>query len=175
MIDRVRISNCKTDLVNFSESFITEKYIGWLNNKSTMRYSNQRFLTHDVNSCRKYLESFSNTTNLFFAILDIQTQEHIGTLTAYISDQHKIADVGILVGEESTWGKGYGIDAWMAMLNYLFDKKHMRKVTAGTVRSNIGMLKIMEKSGMQLEAIRPKHLVFDGVEEDVLLYAKFAQ
>jgi ribosomal-protein-alanine N-acetyltransferase len=164
----------KTLLKKFESNFITKKYVDWLNDPVTVRYSNQRFNQHSIESCKKYLKSFSDTQNIFFAVIRSSDQELIGTMTAYINTQHGTADVGILIGAQSVWGKGFGIDAWNVMLEFLFKEKKIRKVTAGTVRSNIGMIRIMEKSGMQLEATRPKQMVFDSKEEDVLLFGKFS-
>jgi ribosomal-protein-alanine N-acetyltransferase len=171
----IKLTGKSTYLVPFTKKHLTEKYVSWLNNGENVRYSNQQFLKHSLQSGEDFLNSFSGGQNLFMAIHSLENNEHIGTITAYLTAQHRIADVGILIGEPSSWGKGLGLDAWEVMMNYLFEKKNVRKVTAGTVKPNIGMIRIMEKSGMSLEAIRPRHLVYNGKEEDVLLYAKFAQ
>jgi ribosomal-protein-alanine N-acetyltransferase len=160
-------------LVTFTKQHLTDKYIGWLNNPENVRFSNQQFQKHSFESCEKFLDSFSDNQNIFMAIHTLDDQ-HVGTLTAYFNPKHGLVDVGILVGESSCWGKGIGLDAWNTIFKYLFDVKGVRKITAGTVRSNIGMIRIMEKSGMVLEAVRPKHLIYHGKEEDVLLYAKLS-
>jgi RimJ/RimL family protein N-acetyltransferase len=49
----------------------------------------------------------------------------------------------------------------------------IRKITAGTLSSNIGMQKIMEKSGMMLEGRKIRQEIVEGIEEDILFYAKF--
>ena len=47
-------------------------------------------------------------------------------------------------------------------------------VTAGTLACNLGMVKLMERSGMTLEGVRKAQELVDGVPEDVVLYARFA-
>ena len=49
----------KIKLVKFNKKFLTKRYISWLNDKKLMRFSEQRFKKHTLNSCKKYLEEFS--------------------------------------------------------------------------------------------------------------------
>ena len=44
----------------------------------------------------------------------------------------------------------------------------MRKVTGGTLKCNIGMVKIMERSGMQLEVVRAQQEIVAKVAWDTL-------
>ncbi len=71
------------------------------------------------------------------------------------------------------WGKGIGLDAWSTLLDYLLNVCCLRKVTGGTLRCNVGMVRIMERSGMQLEAVRVQQELVDQVAHDALYYAKF--
>src|SRR4051794_38821663 len=96
----------------FTSSDIDETYVGWLNDPEVVRFSNQRFRRHDRQSCARYLDSFAETPNLFMSMRRRVDDAAIGTMTAYISEPHSTADVGIMVGDKATWGKGYGQDAW---------------------------------------------------------------
>ena len=51
----------------------------------------------------------------------------------------------------------------------------LRKVTAGTMACNLGMVKLMEKCGMTLEATRKAHEMLDGQAVDLLYFAKFSK
>jgi RimJ/RimL family protein N-acetyltransferase len=81
--------------------------------------------------------------------------------------------MGILIGERSSWGKGLGGDAWFSLLNGLLSLRQIRKVTAGAMGCNQSMIRVIQKSGMQLEAIRPKQELLDGEPQDILYFAKF--
>lgn len=154
----------------FVDSNITPEYLGWLRNKDLMKYSNQRFRLHNIETCKAYLNSFKGTDNLFFAIY--QGAEFIGTMTAYVSQIHKTADMGILIGVPSQ-GKGLGSDAWATLMRYLF-QAGARKVTGGTLRCNSAMIKIMLNSGMNPDGVRIAHELVDGKPEDILYFAKFS-
>jgi ribosomal-protein-alanine N-acetyltransferase len=157
----------------FTLADISAEYIAWLNDPLVVRYSNQRFLTHTEASCRRYFESFANTPNLFLSIR-MQTDDlAVGTMTAYVSPHHGTADIGIMVGRSSVWGSGVGQDAWETLLNWLLALPGIRKVTAGAMRGNAAMVRIMEHSGMMHEATRAEQELLDGVAQDILYFAKF--
>jgi len=163
----------KVVLKPFLIADINDTYIGWLNDKNVMKYSNQRFLLHGMDSCLRYQASFEGTNNLFMAIRRLSDNDLIGTLTAYIASNHGTVDVGIMIGNQSIWGMGYGLDAWITMTNWLLRRKDIRKLTAGTLACNFGMIKLMERSGMVLEATRKDQEMVDGKAVDILYYAKF--
>lgn len=159
----------------FTESDITADYIRWLNDPEVVRFSNQRFRRHDEKSCLDYLRSFGGSDNLFLAVRLANDKRLIGTMTAYVSSQHGTADMGLLVGERGLWGQGFGLEAWNLLLNYLLQVRRLRKITAGTLRCNVGMTRIMERSGMRMEAVRSHQELVDGEPQDVLHFAKFRE
>lgn len=160
-------------LTLFDESCITREYLEWLRDEEVVRFSGQRFRRHSKRSSLEYLSSFDGTDNLFLAIRKRKSGRMIGTMTVYISLHNGTADIGILVGDKSQWGKGLGLDAWSVAMEYLLNKRALRKVTGGTVRCNVGMMKLFERSGMNLEAVKYKQQIIDGREEDELYFAKF--
>ena len=168
------LSGRKVVLQRFSESDITDAYIGWLNDPVTMRFSNQRFLRHDQHSSQRYLASFDGSPNLFFSVRDKSNGNAIGTMTAYLLPMHSTADMGILIGDSSVWGKGFGLDAWTTLMQHLLVELQVRKVTAGTLACNAAMLSLAAKSGMQPDGQRRKQELVDGAPHDILYFAKFA-
>lgn len=163
----------KTHIRMFLEKDISNEYLAWLNDQSTMRYSRQSEQLHSRQSALSYLASFDNTSNLFLAIDNIETDKSIGTMTVYIEKHHGTADIGILIGERNLWGQGFGFDAWSTIMDHLSQSRKIRKITGGAVSSNAGMIRVMERAGMTLEATRNAQRVIDGQLVDEILYAKF--
>jgi len=157
----------------FTRASISDEYLSWLRDPEVVRFSNQRFRTHTHSSSLAYVDSFCGSTNLFLGILQNETKRLVGTITAYRSQHHQIADMGILIGDRNCWGRGIGLDAWTSLMNYLLNVCSLRKVTGGTLRGNVGMVRIMERSGMVLEAVRAQQELVDQVPTDALYYAKF--
>ncbi len=157
----------------FEKKDITSEYISWLNNPEVVKYSNQRFITHNHETCKSYFESFQNSNNIFLAITDKSSKNMIGTMTIYFSVNHQTADIGIMIGNEEFWGKGIGEQAWQAVMNLLIQGEGIRKVTGGTIADNKGMMRIFDKVGMVPDGVRKNHEIIDGTPCDIYYFAKF--
>ena len=162
-------------LRKFIKEDVTNKFVAWLNDPRVVKYSNQRFLNHSRQSCLDYVDSFVGTENIYLAIEDTNSRMLHGSITAFRQDHHGTADIGIMVGNRLAWGRGIGYKAWILLMNYLIKQLKVRKVTGGTLRSNLAMVRIMEKSKMKLEAVRQEHELVDGVPEDILYFCKFSR
>lgn len=154
------------DLIHLSDD-----YISWLNDPEIVKYSDQRFHVHTRESCQRYLESFRDTANLFLAL--IESGRHVGTMTVYFDQNHGVADLGILIGYREAWGNGYGTEAWIAVSEALLDAG-VRKISAGTLETNMGMRTIMTRAGMIPDGRRRAHRVVGGQPVDVVYAAMFA-
>ncbi len=159
----------------FQPADITAGYLNWLNDPMVTRFSNQRFRTHTAESCAVYLASFTRTHNSFLLITQRSDGQPIGTATVYRSPQHGTADMGLMVGDRQCWGQGYGRETWQALLEALLQEPRIRKVTGGTARTNQAMVRIMERSGMELEAVRKRQELIEGQPVDLLYYARFTK
>jgi [ribosomal protein S5]-alanine N-acetyltransferase len=152
---------------------ISDAYVGWLNDPEVTRYSNQRFVTHTRESCLRYVTSFDTSDSLFLIAERIEDKKPIGTLTVFPWPYHGVADVGIMIGERSLWGGGYGQETWSLVVEWLLEQTWVRKVTAGTLVLNKAMLKLMERSGMHYEGTWFAQEIVDGEPVDQVFYARF--
>ena len=168
---KINIKSKKLVLSDFQEDDISDKYLSWLNDPEVVQFSRQRFIKHDFLSSKKYFESFVSSNNLFISIKLHKVNKMIGTMTVYFSEPNN-ADVGILIGDKSQWGKGHGKDAWNSLLMWLENELNIVKITAGTLASNIGMLNVMKESGMSLEA-KKTHETIDSKSIDILYFSRF--
>jgi len=158
----------------FLKSDISNTYVSWLNDLEVVKYSNQRFLNHTIESCYDYLKSFVGTNNIYMAIEDKATKELYGSITAYIQINHGTADIGLMIGNQETWGKGFGLEAWTLMMDFLLTQRNIRKVTGGTLKVNTGMIRIMQKSMMIHEATRKSQELFNNKPVDIFYFCKFS-
>ena len=158
----------------FSERFLTERYVGWLNDPKTTEFSDQRFRRHTLASCLEYFESFRDSPNYFWAVVEIERQHgHIGNMNAYIDATHGTADIGIMIGEASARGRGYASEAWMGVCDFLFREAGLRKITAGALALNLPMLGVMARAGMSEDGRRVRQQIWNGQEVDVVYRALF--
>ena len=97
-----------------------------------------------LETSKAYLASFTNTSNLYLKIIECKTRRVIGSMTVYFDISATIADIGILIGNKSVWGKGYGLRAWVVLMDYLF-KQTNAKITGGCDVDNLKMISIFNK------------------------------
>ena len=175
MVEGKVIETQRLRIVPFSEAYLSSRYVNWLHDPEVVRYSEQRHKRHTLETCRQYWQSFNDSPHFFWAITAVDREsEHIGNINAYLDADNSTASVGIMIGERRVWGKGYGLEAWVAVCHYLMYDIGIRKITAGTLAVNKGMLRIMEKSGMVADGRWIRHCLVDGKEVDIIFAALFS-
>lgn len=157
-------------LQKFSESDITDSYLGWLRDRELMKFSQQSGRVHTKESCLQYLDSFRDSPNHFWSVKRVDSNQAIGTLTIYVDTENQIADIGILIGDLSIRGTGAGSEAWGLAIEFCFTDLGLRKVTGGTVKPNLAMRRVFEKHRMLLEAELRQELVLQGQPTDVIRF-----
>jgi RimJ/RimL family protein N-acetyltransferase len=145
------------------------KMVEWLNDPDVTRYSEQRHQKHTVPFQRIYIGMMTRPHKY----LEIRTNDTIiGTITAHVDPYNDVADVGIMIGEKSLWGKGYGAEAWQAFCDYLLGNG-IRKVECGCMNINFGMKHICRKTGMNYEGRRFAHFLVGEDTVDMLYFGRF--
>ncbi len=170
------IGTQRLNLEPFSERYLDRGIVDWLNDPEVMRYSDNRHSTHTLETSHAYLTSFTDTPNYYWAILHQgATDIMIGSITAYVDVNNSVADIGILIGDKRYWQGGYGSEAFAGVVDWLITRRRIRKVTAGTMAVNTGMLGIMRKVGMREEGRKERYFLLDGHEIDKICGTVFAE
>jgi len=164
------ITGTMVELGPFGPDLITGEYLGWLNDKSLMRYSRQRLTSHTRDTALDYLRSFESSPNKFWAIYRRPDRLHIGTMTAYVDRAAGSADIGILVGHAEARGRGFGREAWGLAMDYLFRVEGVDNVTGGTSALNTAMVRVFHHWQMRLEEVEKDAEMIDGRPADVLRF-----
>ena len=149
-------------------------YLGWMTDPRVLRYLEARHVTHHVASLTTFIES--SNTDPAVLLLGIVTADgrHIGNIKlGPIDAQHRRADIGILIGETTMWGRGYAPEAIRTLAGHAFGRLRLRKLTAGFYESNGGSIRAFQKAGFQEEARLFAHWRLDNSREDGILMAKF--
>jgi RimJ/RimL family protein N-acetyltransferase len=64
-----------------------------------------------------------------------ERDEYIGTIELY-DIRYDTATLGIIIGEKTHWGRGYGPEAMSALLTYAFNKLNLERVKLNTFSDN---------------------------------------
>lgn len=79
-----------------------------------------------------------------------------------INWKDRTAVTGTLIGEKEYWGKGYGTDAKMILLDYAFNTLNLHKICSSTVEFNKRSLQYNLHCGYKLEGIERKQVFKKG-------------
>lgn len=73
---------------------------------------------------------------------------HIGNVMCYDIDYiHREAEIGIIIGDTSYWGHGYGFSAMVLMVDYIFSKIPLKKLYLHTLHWNGRARKCFQRCG----------------------------
>lgn len=170
--DMLVLETQRLRIAPFTEADVTDRYVGWLNDSDVVRYSEQRHRRHDRKSCTEYFESMRNQ---YFCSIRLQDgNTHIGNISATVDRPNCTVDLAILIGEKTAWGKGFGLEAWIAMMQYFLERSDIRRVTGGCAANNVAMVAIMERAGMKHDFTRPRAFLIDGEEVDSVHYVAYS-
>jgi len=161
---------CKIDTL--TPELVSQNHVDWLNNHDINRFLEARFRYHTLDTQKEYAETALQSNNhLLLNIYENSINSSIGTCSALVQLQHKTAEIGILIGEKSIWGQGYGQEVIAAFSESLFKTMGMRKITAGAYGQNRASIQLFIKCGFAIEGVRKSQVVgFNGVDDDVVIF-----
>jgi len=104
-------------------------------------------------------------------VLSIETIEgfFIGLMGVHqINWKDKVCSTGAIIGEKEYWGKGYGTDAKMVLLSYIFNTLNLHKVCSQVYAFNKRSLHYSLHCGYKIEGTRRKHIFKKGKYWDMI-------
>jgi len=88
-----------------------------------------------------------STGSCQFAIVTVDGK-HIGNCSCFnIDSLNRQAEIGIMVGEKEYWDQGYGTEALLIMLNYIFRYTDLNRIHLKTLDWNVRAQKCFQKCG----------------------------
>ena len=152
-------------------SDVNANYHRWMNDPEVIRYLECRFSANSMDAIKDFVHRMLNDRdNIFLAIILKDGDRHIGNIKiGSINRIHRLADIGLLIGEKDCWGKGYATEALRLVTNYAFNTLNLHKLIAGCYAGNKGSEKAFKKAGFVVEGIRKKHHYCDGIYVDSII------
>jgi ribosomal-protein-alanine N-acetyltransferase len=150
-----------------TEHDVTEKYVAWLNDPEINRFLEVKHQVDDLESCLRFVSSMndSRTENLFGIFVN---DEHIGNIKlGLINWVHQYGELSFFIGEKQSWGKGFITEAIAAVCSYGFNELGLVKIAAGCYAENLSSLRVLTKSGFEIEGLLKQHVNFEGSRQDV--------
>jgi len=165
--ERLHLQEVRTSDVN-------ENYYRWMNDPEITQYLESRFYSNSIETLQEYVKNFlGNKDNIFLAIVLKENHKLIGNIKmGPINWFHRLADIGVMIGEKDCWGKSYASEAISLLSEHAFKNLNLHKLTAGCYRPNKGSLRAFQKAGFETEGVWKKHSFFNGKYVDAVLLGR---
>lgn len=155
---------CKEDVMSATK---------WINDQDVTQYLTRIFPmsveaeTEVINEMMK-----SNQKNIPLAI--VADGKIIGIMGIHGIDWiNRTATTGAMIGEKEYWGKGYGTDAKMALLEYAFNTLNLRYIMSSVIAYNERSLRYSLHCGYVIEGRRRKRFFKKGRYWDEVVLGLF--
>ena len=162
-------------LRSLEEADASARYLGWLVDPEVTRFMNARHDEASIESLRAFIRRHDNRRSFLLGIFDREDGQHIGNCSAECKLDDRTAQLGVLIGERSYWGRGRNAvaEARTAFLDFLFGPLEMEKAFGPVYARNIPAIFNYKLLGFELEATLRSHVVCQGERMDVLVFAMF--
>jgi [ribosomal protein S5]-alanine N-acetyltransferase len=142
------------------------RILRWWNDGEVMYYADDN--PHPRTSLKELAEQFRRETVSWAGYMRrflIETTEGrpIGTILyrGYRSDTRS-ASMGIVIGEKTLWGRGYGTESIAVLLRHLFEDMRLHKVAITVSDFNARAIRAYEKCGFRRDGTLRHNAVIGG-------------
>ena len=112
-------SNCFLRVLNKRD--VSENYVMWLNDYEVSKYTQQKYIKHNLKSVEKFVvEKHESSNDFLFGIF--YNNIHIGNIKlGPIRWEHKSAEISYFIGNMSFWRKGIASTVVKKVVEYGID------------------------------------------------------
>ena len=147
-----------------------EKFCEWMNDKSVTEGINATKDVMTLEGEKKYLEDAINGDGLFFSIVKKESDELIGSCSIVNIDYMAgRGELGIIIGDKSSRGKGYGKEVMKMLLNFGFNSLNFHSMNLTVYPFNKNAIACYEKVGFKMMGKKREAAYHDGKYCDILI------
>ncbi|MEX1014852.1 MAG: GNAT family protein [Candidatus Paceibacterota bacterium] len=147
----------------------------WINDPEVTQYLSA-YLPMMEEDEREWFNSLSSKKPYDIVLTIMVDCNPIGVIGIHnVSLKDRTATTGALIGEKDCWGKGYGTEAKMILLNYAFNTLNLRKINSSVFEFNERSYAYSIKCGYKEEGVRKQQLFRNGKYWDEILLTVFKE
>ncbi len=145
-------------------SDVTENYVTWLNDEDINQFLQVRHQKHTLKTTRDYVQNLKESEhNFLFGIFEKNNNRHIGNIRLTISHPiDKVANIGILIGEKNSHGKGYAKESILKVTEFGFKKLNLKRIEAGFYENNDSGINSFLKCGYEIDGILKSYWIHNN-------------
>jgi RimJ/RimL family protein N-acetyltransferase len=148
----------------------------WFGDKEVVKYLIRQKPSSQKESLKWIQDEIKSKVNYVWAILD-ENKELIGNTRLKYDKKNKVGNLGIVIGEKRSWGKGYSYDALMLVIDFAFKKLKCNRLELMVYSDNERAKKLYKKLGFVFEG-RQRQKLYNSITkkfEDDEIYSILRQ
>jgi len=128
---------------------IGQTYLQWIRDKDINQFLEVRHnLPSTVSELQQFVASINDSSDSIMFGIFVGDHKHIGNIKLGPVDSINMrAEIGVLLGDKSEWGKGYATRAIQLVSKYAFECLGLVRLTAGMHEPNQGSFRVFIKAG----------------------------
>ncbi len=149
-----------------------ESLLRWFNDSEVIHYVNFHLPMTEMTE-EKYIENVAmSSTDVVFIIEALDDDNKlIGTMGLHgINPKDQNGSFGIVIGEKSHWGKGYGTEATQLIIEYAFHQLNLHRISANVLAYNERSLRMLNNLGFQEEGRQREAMFKNGEFHDIVMF-----
>lgn len=157
----VFLSGNKTNLRPFSRADVP-RILRWINDPDVRQFVANSFpMTQKMEE--DWVDGLGKDRNDVVLVIETKDGIAIGSMGLHRIDWvNRVATTGALIGEKEYWGKGYGVDAKMALLDYAFNTLNLNRINSDVIAFNERSLNYSLRCGYQIEGTKRQAIFRHG-------------
>lgn len=128
-----------------------DRYYAWINDSEVIEYLAAIGLPFSRAQEEEWLQRAMRQTappEISLAIETIEEGRHIGSIGLHdVRPLSTKATLGIMIGDKSCWSQGYGTDAILTLLRFVFDEMNLHRVALEVHEENARAIACYHKCG----------------------------
>ncbi len=170
------IKNGDITIHSLTEKDVSNVYLSWMNDPEILRYISSRNKINSRENIKKYVAKFDNVSSFHLGIFVCDNSKHVGNISVHCDVNNKVASTGVLIGDKALWGSDIVVRSRFLILQFLFEKMDIFKVTGTPLATNLSAIFNYKKQGFVVEGIQKDHVMLsDGTRTDVIHFAIFRE
>ncbi|GAB4542297.1 MAG: GNAT family protein [Anaerolineae bacterium] len=144
-------------------------YHRWLNDPEVIRYLKLYTPLSMPDEEDWYRAVREDASQMVFAI-ETEAGQHIGNLGLMrLNWKDRSAELGIVIGNKSQWGKGYAQDAIQTLLNFAFEEMNLNRIYLRVYAGHTAAITVYRKCGFVEEGRLREETYSEGRYHDMLV------
>lgn len=152
----IQIETDRLILRKFVIEDVEQSFINWASDCESSKYFAfypHKEMSDTENIINQWLKAYQSGTNYIWAIVEKNSNEVIGNISADSSYQVlNICEVAYMLGSK-WWNKGFATEALNAIVHYLFVNEGFYLIEAKYNSTNIASGKLLQKVGMKQDGV----------------------